>query len=162
MVYNRFERSTFSGLRLCRRYLIGVPEERIELSRPQGPLDFESSASTCFTTPASKGKQLLVRLPASSLTIWPTTGPERHWLVLSTDAAKELRLTSTLPLTRKGWESSRPSISAWFGRDRLLSILPVNFHKTMIGSRSIASCTRRSRGECRLRSFTLSVNCCRV
>jgi hypothetical protein len=29
-----------------------MPEERIELSRPQGPLDFESSESTCFTTPA--------------------------------------------------------------------------------------------------------------
>ena len=29
-----------------------VPEERIELSRAQGPLDFESSASTCSTTPA--------------------------------------------------------------------------------------------------------------
>ena len=29
-----------------------VPEERIELSRAQGPLDFESSASTSFTTPA--------------------------------------------------------------------------------------------------------------
>ncbi len=29
-----------------------VPEERIELSRAQGPEDFESSASTSFTTPA--------------------------------------------------------------------------------------------------------------
>jgi hypothetical protein len=29
-----------------------VPEERIELSRPQGTLDFESSASTSSTTPA--------------------------------------------------------------------------------------------------------------
>lgn len=32
-----------------------VPEERLELSRAQGPLDFESSASTCFTTPAVSG-----------------------------------------------------------------------------------------------------------
>ena len=32
--------------------LPSMPEERIELSRPQGSLDFESSASTCFTTPA--------------------------------------------------------------------------------------------------------------
>jgi hypothetical protein len=30
-----------------------VPEARIELARTQGPLDFESSASTNFTTPAS-------------------------------------------------------------------------------------------------------------
>ena len=29
-----------------------VPEARIELARTQGPLDFESSASTNFTTPA--------------------------------------------------------------------------------------------------------------
>jgi hypothetical protein len=29
-----------------------VPGEGIEPSRPQGPLDFESSASTNFTTPA--------------------------------------------------------------------------------------------------------------
>ena len=29
-----------------------VPEARIELARSQGPLDFESSASTNFTTPA--------------------------------------------------------------------------------------------------------------
>ena len=32
-----------------------VPEERLELSRAQGPLDFESSASTNFTTPALSG-----------------------------------------------------------------------------------------------------------
>ena len=32
-----------------------VPEERLELSRAQGPLDFESSASTGFTTPAQQG-----------------------------------------------------------------------------------------------------------
>ncbi len=31
-----------------------VPEERLELSRTQGPLDFESSASTSFTTPAKR------------------------------------------------------------------------------------------------------------
>lgn len=31
-----------------------VPEARIELARTQGPLDFESSASTSFTTPASE------------------------------------------------------------------------------------------------------------
>jgi hypothetical protein len=30
-----------------------VPKARIELARTQGPLDFESSASTNFTTPAS-------------------------------------------------------------------------------------------------------------
>ena len=29
-----------------------VPEARLELARSQGPLDFESSASTNFTTPA--------------------------------------------------------------------------------------------------------------
>ena len=29
-----------------------VPEGRVELPRAQGPLDFESSASTSFTTPA--------------------------------------------------------------------------------------------------------------
>ena len=29
-----------------------VPEARVELARPQGSLDFESSASTSFTTPA--------------------------------------------------------------------------------------------------------------
>ena len=29
-----------------------VPEARIELARTQGPEDFESSASTYFTTPA--------------------------------------------------------------------------------------------------------------
>ena len=29
-----------------------VPEERLELSRDKVPLDFESSASTSFTTPA--------------------------------------------------------------------------------------------------------------
>jgi hypothetical protein len=29
-----------------------VPEARVELARAQGPLDFESSASTSFTTPA--------------------------------------------------------------------------------------------------------------
>ena len=29
-----------------------VPEEGVEPSRAQGPLDFESSASTSFTTPA--------------------------------------------------------------------------------------------------------------
>ena len=29
-----------------------VPAERIELSRAQGPRDFESRASTSFTTPA--------------------------------------------------------------------------------------------------------------
>ena len=29
-----------------------VPEARIELARTRGPLDFESSASTSFTTPA--------------------------------------------------------------------------------------------------------------
>ncbi len=35
------------------RCLMGlVPEARIELARTQGPLDFESSASTNFTTPA--------------------------------------------------------------------------------------------------------------
>ena len=31
-----------------------VPEARVELARAQGPLDFESSASTSFTTPASE------------------------------------------------------------------------------------------------------------
>ena len=31
-----------------------VPKARIELARTQGPLDFESSASTNFTTPALK------------------------------------------------------------------------------------------------------------
>ena len=35
-----------------------VPEARIELARTQGPLDFESSASTNFTTPAD----ILMRL----------------------------------------------------------------------------------------------------
>ena len=29
-----------------------VPEARVELARAQGPLDFESSASTSSTTPA--------------------------------------------------------------------------------------------------------------
>ncbi len=38
-----------SGLTPC-FYL--VPEARVELARAQGPLDFESSASTNFTTPA--------------------------------------------------------------------------------------------------------------
>ena len=33
-------------------FLFVVPEARIELARTQGPLDFESSASTNFTTPA--------------------------------------------------------------------------------------------------------------
>jgi hypothetical protein len=31
-----------------------VPEARVELARAQGPLDFESSASTSFTTPAAE------------------------------------------------------------------------------------------------------------
>ena len=32
-----------------------MPEARIELARTQGPEDFESSASTYFTTPALDG-----------------------------------------------------------------------------------------------------------
>ncbi len=39
-----------------------VPAERIELSRAQGPRDFESRASTSFTTPAlisNCGKDIL-------------------------------------------------------------------------------------------------------
>ena len=44
------------GLALCeltpRNYL--VPEARVELARAQGPLDFESSTSTSFITPASE------------------------------------------------------------------------------------------------------------
>ena len=36
-------------------YYFLVPEARIELARTQGPLDFESSASTNFTTPARCG-----------------------------------------------------------------------------------------------------------
>ena len=40
------------GLHLPEPLLFMVPEGRIELPRTQGPLDFESSASTNFTTPA--------------------------------------------------------------------------------------------------------------
>ena len=34
--------------------LLNTQEARVELARAQGPLDFESSASTSFTTPASE------------------------------------------------------------------------------------------------------------
>ncbi len=37
---------------IAKSLLLLVPEERIELSWAQGPEDFESSASTNFTTPA--------------------------------------------------------------------------------------------------------------
>jgi hypothetical protein len=40
------------GLHLPEPLLFMVPKARIELARTQGPLDFESSASTNFTTPA--------------------------------------------------------------------------------------------------------------
>ncbi len=37
---------------LRKPFIFLVPEARIELARTQGPEDFESSASTYFTTPA--------------------------------------------------------------------------------------------------------------
>jgi hypothetical protein len=44
-----------------------VPEARVELARPQGSLDFESSASTSFTTPAfSWGDYSEVRFKVST------------------------------------------------------------------------------------------------
>ena len=42
----------FGVLRSPRYSISLVPEERIELSWAQGPRDFESRASTNFTTPA--------------------------------------------------------------------------------------------------------------
>ena len=38
-----------------------VPEARVELARAQGPLDFESSASTSFTTPAASCISLYIK-----------------------------------------------------------------------------------------------------
>ena len=56
MITNRFfVRTTQKGLaKQANPFLLLVPEARIELARTQGPLDFESSASTNFTTPALK------------------------------------------------------------------------------------------------------------
>ena len=45
-----------------------VPEARIELARAKGPLDFESSASTSFTTPAQSTLSIyLNKLSLSSI-----------------------------------------------------------------------------------------------
>jgi hypothetical protein len=37
---------------LANPLILLVPEARIELARARGPVDFESTASTSFTTPA--------------------------------------------------------------------------------------------------------------
>ena len=51
------------GALVNRRWLISlVPEVGIEPTRTQGPLDFESSASTSFTTPAKTKKGIIVKI----------------------------------------------------------------------------------------------------
>ena len=49
MVYNRFERSTFSGLRLCRRYLTGeIPWGSSDWAAPAGGKTSTSSKKTAI------------------------------------------------------------------------------------------------------------------